>query len=94
MVCRFAGIKFTLMLRCIAIDDEPLALHLLADNIGKVPFLELVATCGDAFEAARVLQEKEVVRIGESNPRKIDVRVIAATNKDLFQFKIIRGLYI
>ena len=32
------------MLRCIAVDDEPLALGLLADNIGKVPFLELVAT--------------------------------------------------
>ncbi|HXB91281.1 MAG TPA: LytTR family DNA-binding domain-containing protein [Puia sp.] len=48
------------MLRCIAIDDEPLALGLLADYIRKVPFLELVATCEDAFEAARVLQEKEV----------------------------------
>ena len=48
------------MLRCIAVDDEPLALHLLTDYIGKVPFLELVATCGDAFEAAKVLQEKEV----------------------------------
>src|SRR3984957_14694835 len=48
------------MLRCIAVDDEPLALGLLADNIGKVPFLELVASCGDAFEATRVLQEKEV----------------------------------
>src|ERR1700678_2972350 len=48
------------MLRCIAVDDEPLALGLLADNIGKVPFLELVASCGDAFEATRVLQEKEI----------------------------------
>jgi two-component system, LytTR family, response regulator len=48
------------MLRCIAVDDEPLALGLLADNIGKVPFLELVATCGDAFEATRALQEKEI----------------------------------
>lgn len=48
------------MLKCIAVDDEPLALGLLADNIGKVPFLELVATCGDAFEAARALQAKEV----------------------------------
>jgi two-component system, LytTR family, response regulator len=48
------------MLRCIAVDDEPLALGLLADNIGKVPFLELVAICGDAFEATRALQEKEV----------------------------------
>lgn len=48
------------MLRCIAIDDEPLALGLVVDYIKKVPFLELVASCGDAFEAARVLQEKEV----------------------------------
>jgi two-component system LytT family response regulator len=48
------------MLRCIAVDDEPLALGLLADYIRKVPFLELAATCGDAFEAARALQEKEV----------------------------------
>jgi two-component system, LytTR family, response regulator len=48
------------MLKCIAVDDEPLALGLLADNIGKVPFLELVARCDDAFEATRALQEKEV----------------------------------
>lgn len=48
------------MLRCIAIDDEPLALGLVADYISKVPFLELIASCGDAFEAAKVLQEKEV----------------------------------
>ena len=48
------------MLKCLAVDDEPLALHLLTDYIRKVPFLELVATGGDAFEAAKVLQEKPV----------------------------------
>ena len=31
----------------------------------------------------RVLQEREIVRIGENKPRKVDIRVIAATNKDL-----------
>lgn len=31
----------------------------------------------------RVLQEQEIVRIGESTERKIDVRIIAATNQDL-----------
>ena len=48
------------MLRCIAVDDEPLALGLLTDYIRKIPFLELVASCGDAFEAARALQESPV----------------------------------
>ena len=49
-----------MMLNCIAIDDEPLALQLLADNISKVPYLHLVASCGDAFEATRVLQDNAV----------------------------------
>jgi two-component system LytT family response regulator len=48
------------MLKCLAVDDEPLALHLLTDYIRKVPFLDLVATAGDAFEAAKLLQENSV----------------------------------
>jgi two-component system, LytTR family, response regulator len=48
------------MLNCIAVDDEPLALNLLVDYISKIPYLRLEATCGDGFEAAKVLQEKEV----------------------------------
>lgn len=48
------------MLRCIAIDDEPLALALLADNISKVPYLNLVATCNDAFEAVKMMQEHTI----------------------------------
>ena len=48
------------MLHCIAVDDEPLALGLLADYISKIPFLQLEATCENAFEAAKVLQEKEI----------------------------------
>lgn len=48
------------MITCIAVDDEPLALELLADNISRVPFLSLVAKCGDAFEAAKQLQHQQV----------------------------------
>ena len=48
------------MLRCIAIDDEELALELLEDNIKKVPYLHLVAACGNALEAMKVLQEEPV----------------------------------
>lgn len=48
------------MIRCIAIDDEPLALELLEDNIRKVPFLELVAACESAFAAMKVLEREKV----------------------------------
>jgi len=48
------------MLHCIAVDDEPLALGLLADYISKIPFLRLEASCENAFDAAKVLQEKEI----------------------------------
>lgn len=48
------------MLNCIAVDDEPLALSLLEDNISKIPFLKLVAKCSDAFEATKALQEQSI----------------------------------
>jgi len=48
------------MLRCLAIDDEPLALELLEDNISKVPFLELVGSCGNPLEAMKVLQNESI----------------------------------
>lgn len=48
------------MLNCIAVDDEPMALELLEDNISKLPYLNLVATCGDAFEALKVLETNSI----------------------------------
>ena len=48
------------MIRVLAIDDEPLALKQLTSYIEKVPFLQLVAACQSAVEAARLL-EREVV---------------------------------
>lgn len=48
------------MLRCIAIDDEELALELLEDNIRKVPYLQLVASCNNPLEAIKVMQDQPV----------------------------------
>ncbi|WP_066399492.1 sigma-54 interaction domain-containing protein [Neobacillus mesonae] len=46
------------------------------DEIGEMPFSLQV-------KLLRVLQEQEVTRIGETSPTKINVRVIAATNRSL-----------
>ena len=48
------------MIRCLAIDDEPLALQQIAAYIGKVPFLELAAQCQSALEARRFLENDTV----------------------------------
>jgi len=48
------------MLRCIAIDDEELALELLEDNIRKLPYLQLVGSFNNPLEAMKLVQEKQV----------------------------------
>jgi len=48
------------MIRCLAIDDETLALDLLEDNIRQVPFLQLVKRCKNAYEAMQVLQDESI----------------------------------
>jgi DNA-binding NtrC family response regulator len=49
---------------------------LFLDEIGDLP-LSMQASL------LRVLQEKEITRLGETRVRKVDVRIIAATHKDL-----------
>jgi DNA-binding NtrC family response regulator len=48
-------------------------------------FLDEIGTMSAALQAKllRVLQEREVERIGDSHPVRVDVRVIAATNSEL-----------
>ena len=48
------------MIRCLAIDDEPLALQQLITYIGKVPFLELAPQCQSALEARKFLEQDTV----------------------------------
>ena len=48
------------MIRCLAIDDEPLALWQIANYIEKVPFLELAVSCRSALEARTFLEHDTI----------------------------------
>lgn len=48
------------MIRCIAIDDEPLALRQVKNYIERVEKLELVALCSNAIEAKELLKTEQV----------------------------------
>lgn len=48
------------MIRCLAIDDEPLALQQLVAYISKVPFLQLAGQCQSALEARQFLENDTV----------------------------------
>lgn len=49
-----------MIIECIAIDDEPLALRQMEDFIKKTSFLHLVGTCSSGFEALEMISNKLV----------------------------------
>src|SRR4249920_3981904 len=75
-------------MKCIAVDDEPLALALLQDNIRQVPGLELVASCNTAMEALKVLNELEVDLIF------LDIQMPGLTGLQLLQSLSVKPMVI
>lgn len=58
---------------------------LFLDEVGELPLIAQV-------KLLRVLQEKEVTPLGSSTPVKLDVRIVAATNRSL-QDEIVEGRF-
>lgn len=48
-------------IKCLAIDDEPLALQQLATYIERTPFLQLVKACASANEAIQAMAQNEAI---------------------------------
>lgn len=47
-------------IKCLAVDDEPLALKQIGSYIKKTPFLELGASCNNPFSAMEFIKENQV----------------------------------
>src|ERR1700753_1473541 len=47
-------------IRCLLVDDEPLAIALLQQHLGQLDFLEVTATCTNSLKALEVLKRMEV----------------------------------
>jgi transcriptional regulator with GAF, ATPase, and Fis domain len=65
-----------------ATEDRP---GLFETSHGGTLFLDEISEMSSRLQVKllRALQEGEIVRVGENKPRKVDARVISATNKDL-----------
>lgn len=48
------------MIKCIIVDDEPLAQEVLKTHIENIPTLDLIGTCNNAIEANQFLQDNDV----------------------------------
>jgi two-component system LytT family response regulator len=47
-------------MKCLIVDDEPLAQQLMEEFAGRVPFIEIAGKCSSATEAIEVLRTKTV----------------------------------
>lgn len=68
-------------IRCLLVDDEPLALDALVSLLGKVPEVEIVAKCQDAIQALQVLHAE-----------KIDLVFLDIEMPELSGFEMLRSL--
>ena len=48
------------MIRCIAVDDEPMALDKLKSYIERIPFLELAGLCSSTYDAMKILSVEHI----------------------------------
>ncbi|MBW4890490.1 LytTR family DNA-binding domain-containing protein [Mucilaginibacter sp. HMF5004] len=70
------------MIRCLVVDDEPLALHILEDYISKIPFLQLVKATTNPIEALSLVQngEADLVFLDVQMPELTGIQFLKIAN--------------
>src|SRR5436305_2087670 len=63
--------------------NKPISLAVLRERVGRVIETALQRQHIIQAKLLRVLQNQEVQRVGSLTPQKVELRVVAATNKDL-----------
>lgn len=58
-------------IKCVAIDDEPFALEIIADDISKIPYLELVGKFNDAKSALEILDRVDLLFLDIQMPTQL-----------------------
>src|ERR1700709_810906 len=70
------------MIRCLIVDDEPLALHILEDYISKIPFMQLVKATTNPIEALSIVQagEADLVFLDVQMPELTGIQFLKIAN--------------
>lgn len=71
-------------MKCLIIDDEPLALTQLSGYISRIPFLTLVASCQDACQASEILAHTPVdLLFADINMPDLNGKILSARFRTL-----------
>jgi len=66
-------------IRCLLVDDEPLAIALLQKHVGQLDFLEVAGTCPNALKALEALKNKDI------DLMFLDIRMPAISGTDFLR---------
>ena len=72
-------------LKCLIVDDEPLAQDILVKYVGDCPPLELLKVCSDAFEAGEFIMSRQVdlIFLDINMPRLSGIRFVKTINQPI-----------
>jgi two-component system LytT family response regulator len=81
-------------MNCIIVDDEPIARDILKTYIAQIPYLVLLGSCEDAFEAMQILNEKEIdlIILDINMPRLSGFEMLRSLKKNIPLLLLLRHM--